>query len=209
VACFRQLRAGFSCKFLHSDRGVGAAGRPVCRNDKNIRTWYLTLARSALYFLDTLQLWRALLRAGTDQPDVILCDRYVYDELATLLGGSVAERYVRLMLHLVPPPDVAYLLDAEPEEARLRKPEYPLSFLHQYRLSFLRLCEFAGLTRISPMSAEKMHEAIWERLTGESLPKQNRDCAQTRVADGEGRPHAEAPSQATEFLPCPGLEQGD
>src|SRR5437868_7178152 len=43
-------------KAYKSERGIGAPGKPVARRDKNVRRWYLTLARHPLYFADAVNL---------------------------------------------------------------------------------------------------------------------------------------------------------
>lgn len=161
VVAFRHLRAGFSHKFLHSDGQVGSPERPANRNDKNARKWYLTILRSILYLCDAVRLRRAVSDAMKGDDDVLIFDRFIYDQLATLpLDNVLGREYVRLILKIVPSPDVALLLDAEPEAARARKPEYPVDFLHQYRASYLQLSDLAGLTVIAPMALESVHEAI-------------------------------------------------
>jgi len=96
---------------------------------------------------------------------VIVFDRYIYDQLATLpLEYSVARAYARFVLSFVPKPDVAYLLDVEPEVARERKPEYPVDFLHKYRSSYYRLRDIAQLTLIEPQSQADAQAAIAARL---------------------------------------------
>src|SRR5262249_40094351 len=168
VVVFSRLRASFSHKFLHSEGGVGAPEKPVNRNDKNARRWYLTLGRSILYLLDALHLARVVARTRNNHPrGVIISDRYIYDQLATLpLERPMARTYVRFIMKLVPVPDVAYLLDAKPEAARARTPEYPVEFLHQYRRSYLQLCDLLGLALIKPLSQEEAYLAITQRLEG-------------------------------------------
>ena len=166
VVAFSSHRAGFSHKFLKSEGGIGAPGKPVSRNDKNNRAWYLTLSRYGLYLLDALNLRRVIAGARRRGPNVIVCDRYIYDQLATLpLDSWFGRAYVRIILSLVPRPDVAYLLDAEPEVARERKPEYPLDFLYEYRRSYHRLRDLAGLSMIPPNNVEEVHDGIMQRLS--------------------------------------------
>ena len=160
-----KLRAAFSHKFLKSDGGVGEPGKPAHRNDKNNRAWYLLAVRSVLYVMDALNLRRVVEKVRNGDAAVIVFDRYIYDQLATLpLEYSVMRAYARLILHIVPKPDVAYLLDAEPQVARDRKPEYPLDFLHKYRSSYLRLRDIADLTLIEPQSQADAQVAIATRL---------------------------------------------
>jgi thymidylate kinase len=161
VVAFPSLRAGFSHKFLHSDGAVGSPDKPAHRNDKNTQKWYLTIARSALFFTDAINLRRVFNKAKKSGADIIVFDRFIYDQLATLpLHRSWARAYARLLIRIAPKPDVAYLLDAIPEAALARKPEYPLEFLHRYRNTYLRLRDIAGLTLIDPMSPDQVHATI-------------------------------------------------
>lgn len=165
VVAFPTWRAGFSHKFLKSDGRVGTPERPANRNDKNNRAWYLILGRSGLFLFDAWNLRKIVRRAQRKGVDFIIFDRYIYDQLATLpLESGWARAYARLILKLTPRPDVAYVLDAEPEEARKRKPEYPLDFLHKYRRSYHELARLGGLALIPPMSQEEVHHAIARRL---------------------------------------------
>ena len=165
VVGLSKLRAAFCHKFLKSDGRVGEPGKPAHRNDKNNRAWYLLAVRSVLYVMDALNLWRVVEKVRTGDAAVIVFDRYIYDQLATLpLEYSVMRAYARLILQFVPKPDVAYLLDAEPQVARDRKPEYPLDFLHKYRSSYLRVRDIADLTLIEPQSQADAQLAIATRL---------------------------------------------
>jgi thymidylate kinase len=166
VVAFPRWRAGFSHKFLKSDGGVGAPGKPVNRNDKNNRAWYLMLARSALFLFDALNLRRVVAKTRANGARIIVFDRYIFDQLATLPleRRAMARAYARLIMKLVPRPDVAYLLDAEPEVARERKPEYPLDFLYKYRRSYLCLRDIAGLTLIEARPQDEVRMAITQKL---------------------------------------------
>ncbi len=165
VVAFPSLRAGFSHKFLHSDGAVGSPGKPANRNDKNTQKWYLTIARSILFLSDAINLRRVVKRARRNDAGAIVFDRYIYDQLATLpLQRRIARAYALLLLWIVPKPDIAYLLDAIPEAARARKPEYPLEFMHKYRNSYLRLKDIAGLTLIAPLSQTDVQIAITAAL---------------------------------------------
>ena len=144
-------------QFVHavykSEPGIGAPGKPVNRRDKNVRRWYLTLARHALYLLDAINLRRVVARARRSSPGLIILDRYLYDELANLpLTNPLSAAYARFLHALVPRPDIAFLLDADPEAARARKPEYPVEFMRQCRQSYFSLARLLGnLTVIPPL----------------------------------------------------------
>lgn len=165
VVAFPSLRAGFSHKFLDSTGEIGAPGKPAKRNDKNTQKWYLTIPRAMLFMTDAINLRRVFNRARKSNSDVIVFDRFIYDQLATLpLEKAWARSYARLLLRIAPRPDVGYLLDAVPEAALARKPEYPLDFLHKYRNRYLRLRDLSGMALIDPLTPDEVHAAIAEKL---------------------------------------------
>jgi thymidylate kinase len=139
VVVLPRLRAGVSHKVLGGEVGIGSPEKPVARYDKNARKWYLTLARSPLYFFDVVSLRKVVAEAKSSDADVIIFDRYIYDQIAVVPGHGVGRAYVRFLLSLAPRPDLAYVLDADPETAMKRKPEYPLEFMRRYRKSYLAL----------------------------------------------------------------------
>lgn len=152
VVFLPQFRAGVSHKVLRGELGIGAPGKPVRRNDKNARKWYLTLARSPFYLLDVLKLRRVVAKARRASADVVIFDRYIYDQLANVSGNLAGRLYARFLLALAPRPDVAYLLDADPAAAMARKPEYPLEFLREYRRAYFRLSTMAREIVVVPPS---------------------------------------------------------
>jgi len=167
VARLKRIREGAGHTLFKGEKGVGSPEKPVNRRDKNVRSWPMSLVRLGLYFVDALSLRatvRKVLRSGAD---FVICDRYIYDELANLnLANPASRAYVRMIMKLVPRPNVSYFLDADPVAARARKPEYPLDFLHISRASYFTLIELVGgITVIPPMSiksAERqvMHHAL-------------------------------------------------
>lgn len=148
-----RYREGFVHKVYGSEKGIGAPDRPVNRRDKNVRKWYLSLARHFLYLADAIHLLSVVRQARRLPVQAIIMDRYIYDELANLpLSSRLTRMFVRLVARLVPGPDVAYLLDADPEAARARKPEYPVDFMRECRASYFGLAELLGtLTVIPPL----------------------------------------------------------
>jgi thymidylate kinase len=151
IVVLSKYRERFVQKVLKSEQGIGAPDRPVERRDKNIRGWHLNFLRHGLYALDGLNVPRALSRARLDGTEVIIVDRYIYDELANLpLQNSVSRTFARAISRVVPSPDIAFVLDADPEAARARKPEYPLEFLHSIRDSYLELANLLGNITVVP-----------------------------------------------------------
>jgi len=174
IAVLGHLRETMSHALFKSEKGVGSPDRPVQRRDKNVRAWYMTAARLFLYSLDAARLAFVVATASRTDADVVVFDRYLYDELANLdLGNSVERAYARLLLRLVPRPDIAFLLDADPVQARARKPEYPLDFLYSNRASYLALAALADfMTVIAPLAAEHVTQVVLQEVSTALLPAQ-------------------------------------
>ena len=147
-----RYREGFVHKVYKSERGIGAPGKPVNRRDKNMRGWHLTFARHFLYLLDAVNLRRVVARArARHNADVIILDRYIFDELSNLnLRNSLSRAFVRMVQRLVPRPDIAYLLDADPVAAYARKPEYPVEFMKKCRRAYFDLAALLGTMTVIP-----------------------------------------------------------
>ncbi len=156
VARLKRLREGAGQKVFRGDAGVGTPEAPIERRDKNVRSPLMTLVRLALYANDALSLRSAANKARRSTAEVVIFDRFLYDELANLnLGTRAARLYIRAVLKIVPRPQLSFVLDADPEQARARKPEYPLEFLHLNRAAYLGLSRLlSGITVIPPMPLE-------------------------------------------------------
>jgi len=166
VALLKGLREDTMVKVFKGEKGIGSPEKPVRRNDKNVRRWYLTLGRCGLFMLDAIHLRRMFNKLRQrDELDVIIFDRYTYDELASLqLENKLVRLYARLLVSMVPKPDAAYVLDADPETAHRRKPEYPVDFLHRYRDAYLFLARMAGMCVITAGTPEDVKERVWEHF---------------------------------------------
>jgi thymidylate kinase len=165
VATFTRIRETTGHRIFKGDKGVGSPSAPINRRDKNVRSPFMTCMRLCLYLTDALSMRRVSAKALRSGADVVIFDRYTYDELANLnLGNVVIRAYIRLMMKLVPRPHVSFLLDADPLQARARKPEYPLEFLCANRQSYLQLSNLiGGITVISPRSIEEVKRQILEQ----------------------------------------------
>lgn len=162
VARLTRVREVTGHSLFKGDKGVGTPAQPVNRRDKNVRSWYMTAVRFGLYFVDAISLRIEVARALRTNTDVIIFDRYLYDELANLsLQNRIERAYVRLLLPFVPQPDVSFVLDADPVQARARKPEYPLDFLHRSRASYLALSELvSGMTVVAPQPVQDVEQQV-------------------------------------------------
>lgn len=164
IAALRPIREFLGHSLFKGEKGVGAPGKPVQRKDKNVRTWYMTPVRMGLCLLDTVRLICAVNEIRRRESDVVIFDRYIYDQFANLdIENFTVLSFLRFILRLVPRPDLAFLLDADPELAQERKPEYPLVFQRMNRASYLALRALAGMTLIPPGTpGEVGHVIRWE-----------------------------------------------
>lgn len=186
---FTRYREGFVHKVYKSERGIGAPGRPVQRRDKNVRRWYLTVARHALYLMDAWNLRRVIRKAARGGADVIVMDRYIYDELANLpLDKPFSRRFARYVSDTVPKPDAAFILDADPEAAVARKPEYSVEFASKSRASYMELARFLGnIEVIPPLSVNEARLRVTEvvaKALGVAAPQPKATAAEVE------QPHA-------------------
>lgn len=162
IACLTQLRETSGHKIFKGDKGVGSPDRPITRRDKNVRSWPMACVRLVLYSLDALSTRRAAQRATRPGAGLVIFDRYMYDELANLtLANPLMRIFIRMVMKIVPRPDVSYVLDADPVQARTRKPEYPLEFLYMNRRAYRVLSELlGGMTVIAPMAIDAVKEEV-------------------------------------------------
>ncbi|MFZ0707028.1 MAG: thymidylate kinase, partial [Candidatus Korobacteraceae bacterium] len=90
-------------------------------------------------------------------------------------SNPLTRLFVRVVGWIVPRPDVANLLDADPEAARARKPESPVDFMRECRVSYFRLAELLGTMTIippGPIPAAKAEvESAVEPLLGSAMPQ--------------------------------------
>lgn len=163
VAVFTRFREAAGHRLFKGDAGVGTPALPINRRDKDVRSGLMTCVRLLLYTLDAVSLGLVVRAAVRTNADLVIFDRYIYDELANLpLQNSSIRGFVRLINMLVPKPQVSYLLDADPVKARERKPEYPLEFLYANRQSFLDLSTLiGGMSVIAPLQVQEVKRAIF------------------------------------------------
>jgi thymidylate kinase len=162
-----KYREGFVHKVYKSEQGIGAPDKPVNRRDKNVRKWYLNLARHGLYLADAIHLRQVIAQQATSKAHIVIMDRYIYDELANLpLGNPASRAFARWVgTKLVPQPDLALLLDADPEAAQKRKPEYPVDFMKECRGWYHRLADLLGtITIVPPLPLDQAKRAVMDHV---------------------------------------------
>lgn len=170
VARLTRLRESSGQALFKGDKGVGTPSSPINRRDKNVRSWPMTIVRFFLYLIDGVSLRRAAKKAAQSDAECVIFDRYAYDELANLdLRNPLSRFYVRLIMKIIPRPHVSFLLDADPLQARARKPEYPLDFLYTCRQAYLDLSDLVGGITIVPVMPIRNVEACVLDFTLEGL----------------------------------------
>ena len=186
IACLTNLRESSGHKIFKGDKGVGSPDRPIHRRDKNVRSWPMACVRLFLYTLDAFSTRSVARRAARSGAGLVIFDRYMYDELANLtLSNPLMRVFARMVMAIVPRPDVSYVLDADPEQARARKPEYPVEFIHINRRAYQELCRLlGGMTTIAPMPIEAVKQEVL-RHAGSALARRESVAAAAGAAMDE------------------------
>ena len=158
VARLKGIRETSGHKIFKGDKGVGSPEAPIIRRDKNVQSRWMTCIRLFLYLVDAISLRFQVNNALRSGFDLVIFDRYAWDELANLnLRNPMIRAYVRMIVMLVPRPHISYLLDADPAHARARKPEYPIEFVRFNRAAYLDLAKLVGgITVIPPKPVHKV-----------------------------------------------------
>lgn len=164
VVVLEKFREFMSHAAFKGDRGIGSPEKPQNRRDKNVSSWPLNAVRTCLYFLDALKVRLMIRGIRSSDADVVIFDRYIYDELANLpLKSLLSRMFIRFLLKLTPTPDVSFVIDADPVAALARKPEYPLEFLRRNREAYLTLSSLSGaITVVDPLPVEEAEKRIRE-----------------------------------------------
>jgi thymidylate kinase len=167
IVVLSRFRERVSLAAFKGDKGIGSPDNPIERRDKNVKSWYIIAIRLLLYLLDAYSLRVAVSGSADTGAEFIIFDRYIYDELANLPISRMPVRlYVSLLARLVPKPDLAFVVDADPHSAHLRKPEYPLDFVRKNRDDYIALSQLIGGIRVlAPRSAEETTTEIREAIS--------------------------------------------
>jgi thymidylate kinase len=196
VVAFSKLREHISLRAFKGDEGIGSPAKPIVRRDKNVATWYMTIFRLFLYMLDAFSLSVAVSRRAESDADFLIFDRYIYDEWVNLpMKNPIVRLYICALLRFTPQPDVSLFLDADPEAATIRKPEYPLEFVRRNRDAYHRISRLVGMTVVPPRSIEQTSRIIGE-LVSEKCQRTNQHTFQCASEDGAASLEA-APAKAS------------
>ncbi len=157
VATCRRLREAVGHAVFRGEIGVGAPGKPVNRRDKNIQNPFTISARMFLCLIDAVGMKFTIAKLRhSDDADVIVFDRYLYDQLVNLgIRYRASRLFTRILLKLIPHPDIAYLLDADPARA-----------------CYLAINKMAGMNLIhagSPQEVSNSIRRVFAAKLGQSL----------------------------------------
>jgi thymidylate kinase len=168
VARLKRIRETSGHRIFKGDSGVGSPSAPIIRRDKNVQSMTMTCVRLLLYLVDALSLRVTVKRVLDIGLDLVIFDRYTYDELANLnLRSRLIRAYARMLMAFVPRPHISYLLDADPAQARARKPEYPLDFVQANRAAYLKLADLlGGITVIRPAPIQEVETEVIAHAAG-------------------------------------------
>lgn len=174
IARLTGLRETSGHKIFKGDKGIGSPANPISRRDKNVRSWPMTCVRLFLYTVDAVSTRIKVAEALHAGADFVIFDRYIYDELANLnLRNPLMRAFIRILMLLVPRPHVSFILDADPVQARARKPEYPLEFIHVNRQAYFDLSRLIGhMTVIPPGPKAVVKREVLRAALLDALPPQ-------------------------------------
>jgi thymidylate kinase len=158
-----------SHKIFQGDQGIGTPEKPLRRRDKNVSSWPVIVLRFFFYLADAISLAACVHRLKQSDAQVVIFDRYIYDELANLpLHHQFTRSFVNFVLTFAPRPDVACIIDADPVAAYARKPEYPLEFVQRNRESYIALSRLMPrIAVIAPLPVEDMAAEVREKVLQE------------------------------------------
>lgn len=196
VAVWSEMRAGVGHRAADSWRADRMTQRSFApKNNKHVRKWYLTAARLGFCLLDVARLQRLLASPLVRNSDVVIFDRYMYDQIANVSSRSYAARiYSKMLLKQTPAPDLAFVLDASPPAAFLRKPEYPMEFMYESRQRFLHLLELIPhLNIISDTGEENVRREILLHIRRSRLAQR----ISTEETTGPAQDNAVVPPQSS------------
>ncbi len=174
VARLTALRETSGHKIFKGDKGIGSPDNPINRRDKNVRSWPMACVRLLLYTVDAVSTRVKVAEALRSGADFVIFDRYIYDEFANLnLRNPLVRAFIRSVMMLVPRPQVSFILDADPVQARARKPEYPLEFIYVNRQAYFNLSHLMGrMTVISPGPIAMVKREVLRYALLDLMPRQ-------------------------------------
>ena len=93
-----------------------------------------------------------------------IADRYVYDLIAGSWGNGVSVPSERLLVRMVPRPDVSFVLEADEKRILNDRPEHTLEYIMNEKHQYSRL---VNVFRLKKVSTDDPPEVVWNKIVEE------------------------------------------
>jgi len=90
-----------------------------------------------------------------------VADRYVYDLMAGSWGNGMSIPLEKLLLRIVPRPDVSFVFDADVKRILADRPEHTFEYIVNEKAQYSKLVSAFGLRRIS---TDDPPDAVWNNI---------------------------------------------
>lgn len=117
----------------------------------------------------------------------VVCDRYVYDMIADLeYDGLYNKKASKILLKLIPEPDLVFMLDIPEDISDLRKDDTKgsvnikdsdsaIDYLRNHRRNYLKIAKLLGIPVIdSTGDLDSLHEEIYKKVVNTYINKQSK-----------------------------------
>jgi thymidylate kinase len=90
-----------------------------------------------------------------------VADRYLYDLIAGSWGNGMSVPLEKLLLRIVPRPDVSFVFDADVKRILADRPEHTFEYIVNEKAQYGKLVSVFGLKRVS---TDNPPEAVWNSI---------------------------------------------
>ena len=116
---------------------------------------------SAYYLFIYLPLLTGGIRARKLLGYSTVADRYVYDLMAGSWGNGKSVPLEKLLLRILPKPDVSFVFDADVKRILADRPEHTFEYIVNEKAQYSKLVSVFGLKRIS---TDNPPDAVWSSI---------------------------------------------
>ena len=129
----------------------------------------LAFVKKAFFLADILLFNICYGRLKGKEGDILVADRYFYDELVQARYLGIAGRlFSRIYENLIIKPDVAFFVELPPEKAYGRKNEYDIEYFKAKSPIYEDTCKGGGFSIIPDVSLSEAERLIKEEIDGRS-----------------------------------------
>ena len=104
----------------------------------------------------------------------VVTDRYIYDLIVGFWGNHTRMPLERLLIWMLPKPDVSFVFEAETSRILIDRPEHTGEFIRNEKFLYNKLADHFGLKRIS---TSESRQAVWKRVSADiesTFPRESR-----------------------------------